>query len=73
MSKVQVEINGYDEVLKWLKKGPVWVKCKRYPEASRLLVRDVRRVNGCLEIEVLEGWLKGPYEVIWIECEKQGG
>jgi hypothetical protein len=73
MPVMRIEINGYEEVRKYLKEGPVFCKIAADPftNVTRLVIRDVRKVHGFMQVKVLEGWQAGPFEMIWIERERE--
>jgi hypothetical protein len=71
MPKQLIEVSGYTEIRKYLKEGPVFVKIAQEPFVGKppVVVRNVRKSHGFLQVETLEGWTAGPFEIFYIERE----
>lgn len=73
MPTEQIEISGYAEIRKYLAEGAVFVEIANEAFAGhpKVVVHNVRKSKGFMQIETLEGWITGPFNRFWIERTKR--
>lgn len=60
------KLGGYNDVAKALKVGSVYAVVPKLGQ-ERVVVHDVSKSNGAMELYILEGWSTGPFGCVWME------